>query len=129
MPTPFVGIVRLWSSLESLRRYRKPTPAPDCDTAELAEEAYGGRGVVASLVPGPADPSRITALKFPCPRDQAPWSFVLQDGQQPAPVTGSIAVHQARDTVAEKGGPGDEGPRQRPATASYAAAGLAPATQ
>jgi len=44
----------------------------------------------------------------------APWSFVLQDGQQPAPVTGSIVFHQARDTVTEKGGPGDEGPRQRP---------------
>ena len=43
-----------------------------------------------------------------------PWSFVLQDGQQPAPVTGSIAFHQARDTVTEKGGPGDEGSRQRP---------------
>ena len=69
------------------------------------------------------------ALKFPCPRDQAPWSFVLQDGQQPAPVTCSIAVHQARDTVAEKGGPGDEDRGNDPATAPYAAAGLAPATQ
>src|SRR5829696_5187707 len=57
----------------------------------LAGEADGGRGVIAGLVPGPASPSRITALKFPCPRDQAPWSFVLQNGQQPAPVTGSIA--------------------------------------
>jgi ABC-type Fe3+/spermidine/putrescine transport system ATPase subunit len=78
---------------------------------DLAREADSGRGVIAGLVPGPASPSRITALKFPCPRDQAPWSFVLQDGQQPAPVTGSIAFHQARDTVTEKGGPGDKGPR------------------
>src|SRR5829696_4075965 len=69
--------------------------------------ADGGRGVIAGLVPGPASASRITALKFPCPRDQAPWSFVLQDGQQPAPVTRSIAFHQASDTVAEQGGPGD----------------------
>ena len=80
----------------------------------LAGEADGGRSIIAGLVPGPASPRRISALKFPCPRDQAPWSFVLQDRQQPAPVTGSIAFHQARDTVAEESGPGDEGRRQRP---------------
>ena len=60
---------------------------------------------------------------------RAPRSFVLQDGHQPAPVTGSIAFHQARDTVTEKGGLVMRDRGNDPVTASYAAAGLAPATQ